>query len=414
MLECVESRTRLLLTWSLGGLVLLGAALGIAALAIFDRIHADETALRVRFAERSALLERIRNGIYLSGSLAQDNFAVPNAPVAAQLNALRDDTARALRQYGEATGLSGEVTTYWRLLDLMADVAARPRTPALDAYFRRQLSLRRETMLRIAGEIGAAQERESRQADAELEAASRRFHRLVAAGLALVVALGAAVALGTARRLLRVEREAQSLGAQLVKAQEQERRAVARELHDDIGQALANLLIDVGGAARLESTQEIRPRLAAAAAQAERLVDAVRRMALALRPSMLDDLGLVAALEWQAREIGRRTGLTIEVDAADGAGELADPHRTCIYRVVQEALQNCVRHAGARHVRIGLERAAKTVSLRVADDGKGFQSARSRGLGLLGMEERVAQLGGRLRVESQPGRGTTVRAELPV
>jgi len=102
------------------------------------------------------------------------------------------------------------------------------------------------------------------------------------------------------------------------------------------------------------------------------------------------------------------------VHAEDSAGDLPDAHRTCIYRVAQEALQNCARHAGATHVRIALDRASSAVTLRVEDDGKGFPANRTRGLGLLGMEERAAQLKGRVRVHSQPGQGTCVTAEIPL
>jgi signal transduction histidine kinase len=158
----------------------------------------------------------------------------------------------------------------------------------------------------------------------------------------------------------------------------------------------------------------MRGRLHSIAGSVESAVEAVRRMALSLRPSMLDDLGLVPALEWQAREVGHRTGLNVQVQAEESAGELPDAYRTCIYRVVQEALQNCARHAGASRVQVALEKAAKSVSVHVEDDGKGFAVSRTRGLGLLGMEERVAQLGGRLRVQSEPGRGTIVSAELPI
>jgi signal transduction histidine kinase len=110
----------------------------------------------------------------------------------------------------------------------------------------------------------------------------------------------------------------------------------------------------------------------------------------------------------------RRSGLQVEISAEDSAGELPDAQRTCIYRIAQEALQNCARHAGARMVRVVLRRAGASVALRVQDDGAGFRPGRSRGMGILGMEERAAQLGGRLQVQSEPGRGTTVTAELPV
>jgi signal transduction histidine kinase len=129
---------------------------------------------------------------------------------------------------------------------------------------------------------------------------------------------------------------------------------------------------------------------------------------------MLDDLGLVAALEWQAREVGNCTGLDIEVSADESAGGLPDAHRTCIFRVAQEALRNCARHSGATRVRVALAQAARGVTLAVEDNGKGFRVGRTRGLGLLGMEERVTQLGGSFHLRSEPGRGATVTAELPL
>ena len=159
----------------------------------------------------------------------------------------------------------------------------------------------------------------------------------------------------------------------------------------------------MGSAASVTDSGELRTRLGAIAALAEQIVEEARRIALSLRPSMLDDLGLVPALEWH-----------VQILAEESAGELPEAHRTCIYRVVQEALQNSARHSGASRVRIGLQKAPKNVCLHVEDDGRGFAVGRTRGLGLLGMEERVAQLGGRFRVESAPGRGTTVRAELPI
>jgi signal transduction histidine kinase len=269
-------------------------------------------------------------------------------------------------------------------------------------------------MERIADGVGEALERERREAEAELARMYGDFGRILTAGLVLTVLLGTAVATLTARRLLRLQAEARALSAQVVAAQERERRAIARELHDEVGQALTGLLLDVGAAAALAGEGAAKARLEAAAATAERTVEEVRRIALSLRPSMLDDLGLVAALEWQAREVGARSGLAVKVEAEEAAGDLPDEHRTCIYRVAQEALQNCVRHARAKQVRVALRREGATVRLRVEDDGRGFVAGRTRGLGLLGMEERVAQLGGRLRVASEPGRGATVVAELPV
>ncbi len=421
MLKGVSSKTRPLLAWWLGGLLLLSVVTGVAALMVLDRIRAGEAELRARFVERSGWLEELRSGIYLSGTLARDYLAAPNDPGAPalleKLKALEAGTLTAVSRYSasrDAANLRGEVTTYWKLLDLMVDVANGRHTPGTDAYFRRQLAQRRESMLWIAGEIGKSLDGESRRREAELTRVYADFRWVLLAGLAVVIGLAMAISLLTGRRLMRLEAEARGLSTQVVQAQEQERRAIARELHDEIGQSLSGILLDVGKAARAGGSPEVQVQLHAIAERAERTVDSVRRLALSLRPSMLDDLGLVAALEWQAREVGQRSGLDVQVQAEDSAGDLPEAHRTCIYRVAQEALQNCARHASARHVRVGLERAVSVVILRVEDDGKGFAANRTRGLGLLGMEERAAQLSGRVRVQSEPGHGTCVTAEIPL
>src|SRR5579862_1036446 len=129
---------------------------------------------------------------------------------------------------------------------------------------------------------------------------------------------------------------------------------------------------------------------------------------------MLDDLGLVAALAWQGREVSRRTGLRVDVVADDVPEELPEEHKTCVYRVVQEALQNASRHADAHIVRVAIRQEGEHRLLEVHDDGKGFDPRWVRGLGLLGMEERVKHLGGSFQVYSQLGRGTAVEVSLPV
>src|SRR5262249_11526487 len=119
-------------------------------------------------------------------------------------------------------------------------------------------------------------------------------------------------------------------------------------------------------------------------------------------------------LNWHAREMTKRTGLSVVLSADDAADELPDEHKTCIYRLVQEAVNNSARHANARTVQVNLERKDHSVVFSVRDRGGGFDPRFVRGLGILGMEERVRRLGGRLQIDSQPGHGTTVFAELPV
>ena len=189
---------------------------------------------------------------------------------------------------------------------------------------------------------------------------------------------------------VRARQELQDLSARLVSAQEEERRNISRELHDEVGQSLSALLMEAGNAAARvpQDSTEVRRHVESIKRLAEASVNVIRNMSLLLRPSMLDDLGLVPALEWQAREVSKRTGLRVAVTADENAGELPDEHKTCIYRVVQEALHNCARHAQARSVMVEVRQETSKILLSVEDDGHGFDARRVRGLGLVGMEER--------------------------
>jgi signal transduction histidine kinase len=172
--------------------------------------------------------------------------------------------------------------------------------------------------------------------------------------------------------------------------------------------------MEAENAACAQETEEVHAHLASIRTLAERTANEVRDLALLLRPSMLDDFGLVPALNWHCREMTKRTGLNVVVSADEAAGELPEEHTTCIYRLVQEALNNASRHANARRVEVAVRRETHRVLFTVRDDGAGFDTRFVRGLGLLGMEERVRRLGGEFRLESQPGRGTRISAELPL
>jgi signal transduction histidine kinase len=129
---------------------------------------------------------------------------------------------------------------------------------------------------------------------------------------------------------------------------------------------------------------------------------------------MLDDLGLIPALEWQGREVSRQSGLRVDISADSVSDDLPEEHKTCVYRVVQEALANVSRHARATSVRIVAEQERSRLLLTIQDDGCGFDVQRSKGLGLLGMEERVSGMGGRLRIHSEADRGTLISVVLPL
>jgi PAS domain S-box-containing protein len=212
----------------------------------------------------------------------------------------------------------------------------------------------------------------------------------------------------------------QNLSRRLLEVQEEERKHLARELHDEFGQVLAAITLHLR-AARGLAGDAAYPRLDECATLLQQAGEQVRSLALELRPTMLDTLGLEAALRWLAEHHQQRTGCAVQVVGHLSGAPLSPEQEIACFRVAQEALTNVVRHAAARHVWIEVSQSQSVLELVVRDDGVGFdvaatqELATQRGrLGLLGMAERVHLLGGTLQVESEPGRGTRIRASFPL
>jgi signal transduction histidine kinase len=286
------------------------------------------------------------------------------------------------------------------------------------------------TIVRLADQIGRLNQEQMNSGNERVVALFATFRTDLILLLIATMMGGLLLAGGSIYRILRLERLSalrfdevlqarralQDLSARLVDVQETERRALSRELHDEVGQALSALLLAVGNAAAMISPSdnpEVRSQLIDTRRLAERTVAIVRDMCLFLRPSMLDDLGLLPALEWQAREVSRTSHLRVTVHGQASLEDLSDDQKTCIYRVVQEALRNVVSHARAKSAEIHLTENNETLRLIIHDDGQGFAPDREKGLGLLGMDERVKHLNGSFRIESQLGGGTTIDVSLP-
>ena len=209
----------------------------------------------------------------------------------------------------------------------------------------------------------------------------------------------------------------QRLATALHHVREEERAYVSRELHDQLGQCLTGIKLDLAWLGQREPDESgpSRERLEAAERLADEALASVRRLALELRPAMLDDFGLSAAVEWQASEFSRRTlvgvGLSLAVDTLEPDHE----RDTVLFRILQESLTNVARHADARRVWIHLRYAEQELELRIADDGRGLSpdEIRTSSLGLLGMKERAEAIGGSVRLESSE-HGTTITARVPV
>ena len=215
--------------------------------------------------------------------------------------------------------------------------------------------------------------------------------------------------------LARSRLELEGLSARLVEAQEEERRSISRELHDEVGQSLGALLVEVGQLSKLVSPDDrvTQVQITHIKSIAESAVKSIRDIALLLRPPMLDDLGLIPALEWQAREVSRRSDMEVEVHSQSVSEDLGDETKVTIYRLVQEALNNAATHSSAKNAKVTVAQASDNITVEITDDGHGFDPERKRGMGILGMEERVRRFGGTLAIDSSPGKGATVRAELP-
>jgi PAS domain S-box-containing protein len=212
----------------------------------------------------------------------------------------------------------------------------------------------------------------------------------------------------------------QALSRQLIAAQEGERRRLAHELHDEIGQTLTAISINLH-AVTAGADGAAQTRLAESIAIVDRAIEQVRHLSLDLRPSLLDDLGLEAALRWCADRHIRRSGLDVRLDTDLGGRRLLAELETTCFRVAQEALTNVARHARARRVWVELQHRGTALELAIRDDGIGFDPGAARrrcaegaSFGLLGMQERVELLGGEFAVESRPGQGTSVRARFSV
>jgi signal transduction histidine kinase len=441
-LAAVRRRTPRLVLWlGFGGLLfsILGAA--TESLVAFDRGRNEEVHIRKAFLERLGALDQIRSQIYLSGTYVRDFLLSPDPATAAaqsqRLTTLEHETRDAITAYRQRLEqlerepfltLQAEIDDYWKVLDRTISWTPEERNAKRDAFFYDELVPRRTAMLQIADRIALVNERALSRGEVQLQESSLLLRRTLLVTFAITLVGGFVLALLTIGYTLRLERELerrleenagaradlQELSARLLRAQENERRTLARELHDEVGQSLSAILMEADNAECAEGQGEIREHLAAVKRLAEKTVNEVRDLALLLRPSMLDDFGLVPALKWHAREMSKRTGLNVVVEADDDADDLPDDHKTCIYRLVQEALNNCARHANARKVEVVVKHEGERVHFTVRDDGGGFDTRFVRGLGMLGMEERVRRLGGEWKIDSQLGRGTLISAELPV
>jgi signal transduction histidine kinase len=222
-----------------------------------------------------------------------------------------------------------------------------------------------------------------------------------------------------ARETLQASREQlRALASRLQKVREEERTEMAREIHDELGQALTGLKLDISWMKnRLPRDHEVMEQCVSIIERIDQTINVVRRIATTLRPSVLDQLGLAAALEWQGQEFRARTGIECVVEQACNGVPIPDDLGSSAFRIVQESLTNVARHAKATHVTIRVGQTDTLLTLEVSDNGVGCAAAcldGTKSLGLVGMRERALACGGEFSISGKPGRGTTVSLRVPV
>lgn len=426
-----------------GSLLLIMALAGIDALRVLQRFRRSDEQIRRRYLSQNHVLNDIRSDVYVSGTYVRDYLLDPDPERAevyrTSLEDVRKHMSAALESYGrQATplevrhysALRAELMNYWGILAPIFQWDGEERRRSGYAFLRDEVFPRRQNMLAIAERIAAINEQQLTAGNDQVVSLLLRFQTRLLVTLVAALVLGLGMASFSTRRILRLEDQARlryeevadaraqltDLSARLVQAQETERRALSRELHDEVGQSLSAVLIELRNLStglKARSEEQSLSHVETVKGLVENTVRVVRNMALLLRPSMLDDLGLIPALKWQARESSKRTSMDVSVATELDSDDLPDEYKTCIYRVVQEALHNCARHSHATTVRIRVEQQADRLMLIIQDDGQGFDVRQMKGLGLLGIQERVARLGGTCSVHSKPGGGTILSVELP-
>lgn len=437
----MNHRTWPVLLFALGFLFVLITTLGLTSIRKTHQMHnvmLDNEAAARNYAR---VLDDLKDSIYSTALATRDLVLDPRANEHIErIDELRSETQKKIRELEGLTkpedratvaGLVQEVNNYWHLLQPLLRWTPEERSRMGAPLLRRNLRGRRTAIVSTIEKVSLLNEGNLDRESAAGREMNRQLDEYLRSMTVVSVLLALFVVAGSVFRVTQLERRAavhrrrveeaeqamRELSHKVVHAQEEERRNISRELHDEVGQLLTALRIELGNVQQASRNGDPLPYLAESKQLAEQSLRAVRSLAMGLRPSMLDDLGLVPAVEWQAREFSRRLGIPVEVEVEGNLDNLSDAHRTCIYRVVQEALTNCARHAKATNIVISIRNSRGRLLLNISDDGVGMKRERSReGLGLLGMRERVVELGGKLEIESgeDAGKGTKLMVEVPL
>lgn len=406
------------------------------------RLVSSNSAVRITayeaYLDQEEVLAALRRSVWSCSNTARDFYLSRDAGrvarFQAQIEDLRGDTLEALTRLRELDPrrtveleVEARVGNYFREVSMLPQQIREPGPQRL----RSLLPLRTAAQTSLE-DFTRLEQHDLRVVLGQVDGQRDRTARNLLAVLGVIFVIGGLVAWRTLRYANRWEEdrlrhhaetaeakaELERLSANLLEAQEDERRRLSQELHDEVGQTLTALRMEISHSAAGMREPEQRLRLDRARHLAEHCVNMVRNISVMLRPALLDDLGLAAALQWQVEELSRRSGIDASFSSNDSGEELSDRVKTCIYRIAQEALNNCEKYAQAVHVTVKLVRGPGTLTLTVEDDGVGFNlnghSMPVRGTGILGIRERLAQLNGGLTLDTALGQGTRLTVVIPL
>jgi signal transduction histidine kinase len=406
------------------------------------------TAINSRYMRAQDLLTETRGHVLMGSVYVRDALLDPDPKTAAsyrvQLEESYQAADQALSQYVPVIDVPGEqqriarlrheVDDFRRTLVEVLETDSRSWPSTARALLRGRIMPKRVGVMRISEQVQALNRSAFVQQQNEIASLYRLTQRHVwqSFGLAVAASFGIALlAMVYAGRLedriqrqrlkdIDTARDLQRLSSQLLTAQEEERRSIARELHDEVGQVLTAIKVELSLAQHAVEAAGAPPNLLEDARSiTDGALHAVRDLSHLLHPSLLDDLGLPAAVTWYIKGFGKRHGVAVELLHERMDERLSTETESAAYRIVQEALTNVARHAQAKICRIYLQRLTNTLLVTIEDDGIGFdpaavgQPSAGRGLGLISIRERVAQLQGTLRIETSQGKGVRLTVELP-
>jgi len=424
-------KTWLVAALGLGSLVVLIAVSMYASSRKAEDIYVQLDQLNSHHRRVEEHLRRLRSDVNLSGIFVRDyllDVARERAPEYRQRIAeFRRTNMAALEELkalntgaDQIESLAAKLDDYWTTFDPLFDWTPNEKMGRSAGFLRQEVVPRREAALAIAREIEELNNTNLATQRDEVAKRHAAFRDDLSRLLWQTVLLGLSVAVIVVFRLRVLERRSEeaeqqmrALSQQLVSTQEEERKDLSRELHDHVAQVLTGLRMELGRIERMSTA------VGPAVAECKKLVDdmfrTVRNLALGLRPSMLDDFGLEAALEWHGRDFMARYAIDVDLKMDGRFDALPDKHRTCVYRVVQEAMTNCARHANANNIQIRVTADGDQLRLSVTDDGVGLDPMhRRRGLGLRGIDERVKELQGTMSISRESRQGTTLTVRLPL